>query len=952
MTEKRPITRRRVERRLEEKGKKFQPERHLPQLRGMPGTSIPKANPLVSLLRSALQGPRGSNEMEGKMGSDRKESLLSEIRLGGGGGGGGGEEERRRKKGEEESLLASISAFSSTISSSPWSSSAVDGPIRRDPEVDSQLLFHPFDEVSVVNPSLFASQNSISLDLSDGFIKPSSFSSSTTTTTTEEEEQESINSTSQDSSAYESTKTCQDSSQQKKHSEGSVKYQSAADRAMASNTTKKSQEEEEEKENIFGQSNLNSSSSSKKVKPITSEEFEEVCKRLGMSEANGIVAAVSGGPDSMAMAILLADFCLKKNIPLLCVTVDHALRPEAPAEALVTQTWLHSLGIPHAIVRVQWPSGHPPSHGVQVKARDTRYEAVTKVASELQQRIELVFKQESSSHPPSHPEHLQNSSHHDQNTSDLNILEQNEAMEEEYKEEKMKEGEESSASFHSASPDPPPSPFKAKIHIVMAHMADDNVETFWLRLAGCSGLYGLAGIAEKRLLQRDIFLSRPLLSFSKLRLYATLIAADQPWASDPSNAKMLYKRNRIRHTLSSLFSSSSPSSPNLSPNTSPTDSSSSETHHKSTGSQKSNKSSKDPNLSSKGPIASSSPKKSSLEASSTIITEEEGRGVSLEEMMRLQTHFSKARFLLDDVTHRFCRNYVTISKRYGYVVLPTQVLLHLPEIFRMRMLDAILGHVSGQGAPMRLKSLRTCLEKIEETSKWMDVVEEEGGGEKREKRKAFAETPQRKVSPHSSVVSTIHGCVIIQSPRKLTVAMQNLPNAPAALVGGKTPLPPFRADHPLPLSSSIHWLGAWKISYSRLPRSDALSISLATHLPETVFIRQMQPDDIPLLRSLGNSFTSWSQRLHRHVLLALPVIVDEHSNLLAVPFLLKPDASAKNRTLSSLPDQPGVSSLSARFALEHAASVVISSLPSLSISRPPASSFLGYHDLSSPFSDL
>ena len=50
--------------------------------------------------------------------------------------------------------------------------------------------------------------------------------------------------------------------------------------------------------------------------------------------ASGILAAVSGGPDSMALMHLLARWSgAGRRAPILVATVDHGLRPEAAEEA-------------------------------------------------------------------------------------------------------------------------------------------------------------------------------------------------------------------------------------------------------------------------------------------------------------------------------------------------------------------------------------------------------------------------------------------------------------------------------------------------------------------------------------------------------------------------------------------------------------------------------------------
>jgi tRNA(Ile)-lysidine synthase len=84
-----------------------------------------------------------------------------------------------------------------------------------------------------------------------------------------------------------------------------------------------------------------------------------------------------------------------------------------------------------------------------------------------------------------------------------------------------------------------------------AHHADDQIETFFLRLTRGSGVDGLAAMAAKSRRQ-DIFLLRPLLDFSKDQLRATCSAAGQMWVEDPSNQNRASTRVRFRQARALL----------------------------------------------------------------------------------------------------------------------------------------------------------------------------------------------------------------------------------------------------------------------------------------------------------------------------------------------------------------------------------------------------------------
>ncbi len=83
------------------------------------------------------------------------------------------------------------------------------------------------------------------------------------------------------------------------------------------------------------------------------------------------------------------------------------------------------------------------------------------------------------------------------------------------------------------------------LHLLTAHQADDQVETYVLRAARDSGPSGLAAMSamvefpEARLL-------RPLLAVTRARLTATLQARGQDWIDDPSNIDPRFARGRLR----------------------------------------------------------------------------------------------------------------------------------------------------------------------------------------------------------------------------------------------------------------------------------------------------------------------------------------------------------------------------------------------------------------------
>ena len=78
--------------------------------------------------------------------------------------------------------------------------------------------------------------------------------------------------------------------------------------------------------------------------------------------------AVSGGPDSLAL-VLLAHGAMPGRIA--AATVDHGLRAESVAEAALVSKFCQSLGVPHAVLKVDVALGN-----VQAMARSARYAAL------------------------------------------------------------------------------------------------------------------------------------------------------------------------------------------------------------------------------------------------------------------------------------------------------------------------------------------------------------------------------------------------------------------------------------------------------------------------------------------------------------------------------------------------------------------------------------------------
>ena len=109
--------------------------------------------------------------------------------------------------------------------------------------------------------------------------------------------------------------------------------------------------------------------------PVTAAAFARRMAALGPFEpAPRLAVAVSGGADSLALAVLARDWVRDRGGTLAALTVDHGLRPEAAAEARQVGRILAGLGLAQRIL--QW-RGPKPGANVQAAARAARYELLT-----------------------------------------------------------------------------------------------------------------------------------------------------------------------------------------------------------------------------------------------------------------------------------------------------------------------------------------------------------------------------------------------------------------------------------------------------------------------------------------------------------------------------------------------------------------------------------------------
>ncbi len=101
-------------------------------------------------------------------------------------------------------------------------------------------------------------------------------------------------------------------------------------------------------------------------------------KSLNVNKA--FIVAVSGGPDSLALAFLAKMFSIKNKITSRFFIIDHKLRKESSKEARTVKNELKKISINAQILT--W-KGKKPSKNIQSLARKKRYELLFKKCNDL-----------------------------------------------------------------------------------------------------------------------------------------------------------------------------------------------------------------------------------------------------------------------------------------------------------------------------------------------------------------------------------------------------------------------------------------------------------------------------------------------------------------------------------------------------------------------------------------
>ncbi len=114
--------------------------------------------------------------------------------------------------------------------------------------------------------------------------------------------------------------------------------------------------------------------------PVGAAEFDRLMAPLGPFEAAPRLAlAVSGGADSLALALLCRQWAASRGGAVSALIVDHGLRPEAVTEAALAAKLLHNQGVQARILRLAALS---QGSALAARARWARYEALAVACAE------------------------------------------------------------------------------------------------------------------------------------------------------------------------------------------------------------------------------------------------------------------------------------------------------------------------------------------------------------------------------------------------------------------------------------------------------------------------------------------------------------------------------------------------------------------------------------------
>ena len=131
-------------------------------------------------------------------------------------------------------------------------------------------------------------------------------------------------------------------------------------------------------------SNVNLKSGFKKFQGL-SETYNNFKKKLDNLRKSSAVVAVSGGPDSLALAALTKAYTSKKKIKFYYVLIDHKIRKNSTKEANQVKNLLKKHKIKLNIIS----NKHKINNNIQSEARKIRYNLLTEFC--LKKKVKVIL---------------------------------------------------------------------------------------------------------------------------------------------------------------------------------------------------------------------------------------------------------------------------------------------------------------------------------------------------------------------------------------------------------------------------------------------------------------------------------------------------------------------------------------------------------------------------------
>jgi tRNA(Ile)-lysidine synthase len=119
--------------------------------------------------------------------------------------------------------------------------------------------------------------------------------------------------------------------------------------------------------------------------------LQGLVSRLGLAEADCLLVALSGGPDSLCLAHLLWTLRRRLGVVPLAAHLDHGIRPTSAAEAARVRQLCKAWGMPCVTERVDVPGlAAEQGDSLEMAARRARYAFLARVAREQRCRVIAV----------------------------------------------------------------------------------------------------------------------------------------------------------------------------------------------------------------------------------------------------------------------------------------------------------------------------------------------------------------------------------------------------------------------------------------------------------------------------------------------------------------------------------------------------------------------------------